>query len=131
MGKSAHRRARHDHADRFRLQSGWRDLPGLPGELCARWQRGLDAGRSLSHPTGQMGGSHPQALESDLIAAAAPARFIPIRRTLVSYSARPRGSGDPDLGRVLGPWIPACAGMSGDWFNGGATWQSELLVGDV
>jgi hypothetical protein len=34
-------------------------------------------------------------------------------------------SGDPALGRVLGPWIPAFAGMNGDWFNGGANQSSS------
>jgi len=32
----------------------------------------------------------------------------------------PRGPGTRSLPSVLGPWIPAFAGMSGDWFNGGA-----------
>jgi hypothetical protein len=31
----------------------------------------------------------------------------------------------PSPGRVLGPWIPAFAGMNGDWFNGGANLNSS------
>ncbi len=29
--------------------------------------------------------------------------------------------------RVLGPWIPAFAGMNGDWFNGGADLNSSAV----
>src|SRR5689334_11371332 len=36
-----------------------------------------------------------------------------LHRYLSSCSARPRESG-PSSSSVLGPWIPACAGMSGD-----------------
>jgi hypothetical protein len=32
----------------------------------------------------------------------------------------PAEAGTQFFGRILGPWIPAVAGMSGDWFNGGA-----------
>jgi hypothetical protein len=32
----------------------------------------------------------------------------------------PAEAGTQLSGRVLGHWIPAFAGMNGDWFNGGA-----------
>jgi hypothetical protein len=32
----------------------------------------------------------------------------------------PANVGTQFFGRALGPWIPAFAGMSGDWFNGDA-----------
>jgi hypothetical protein len=33
--------------------------------------------------------------------------------TTIGISVRPRGSGDPVLGRILGPWVPASAGTNG------------------
>jgi len=36
----------------------------------------------------------------------------------------PAEAGTQLFGRVLGPWIPAFAGMNGDWFNGGANLNS-------
>jgi hypothetical protein len=38
----------------------------------------------------------------------------------------PAEAGIQFFGRVLGPWIPACAGMNGDWFNDGANLSSSL-----
>src|SRR5690242_5436777 len=39
----------------------------------------------------------------------------------------PAEVGNPVFGRVLGPWIPAFAGMNGDRFNGGASLNSSPL----
>jgi hypothetical protein len=33
----------------------------------------------------------------------------------------PAEAGTQLFGRVFGHWIPAFAGMNGDWFNGGET----------
>jgi hypothetical protein len=37
----------------------------------------------------------------------------------------PAQAGTQFFGRVLGPWIPAFAGMNGDWFNGSANLNSS------
>src|SRR5262249_21590099 len=39
--------------------------------------------------------------------------------------SQPRKRGPSSFGRVLGPWIPAFAGMNGDWLNGGANLNSS------
>jgi hypothetical protein len=41
-----------------------------------------------------------------------------LNRLLVPFV--PAEAGTQSFGRVLGHWIPAFAGMNGDWFNGGA-----------
>src|SRR5215468_3695340 len=42
----------------------------------------------------------------------------------------PAQAGTQFFGRVLGPWIPAFAGMNGDWFNGSANQNSSRLSCD-
>jgi hypothetical protein len=48
-----------------------------------------------------------------------------LNRLLVPFV--PAEAGTQFFGRVLGPWIPAFAGMNGDWFDGGANLKSERL----
>jgi hypothetical protein len=45
---------------------------------------------------------------------------LSLNRSLVPLIPAEVGTKFFGFGRVLGPWIPAFAGMSGDWFNGGA-----------
>ncbi len=44
------------------------------------------------------------------------------------YPFVPAEAGSQFFDRVLGPWIPACAGMNGDWFNSGANLIHSALV---
>ena len=50
---------------------------------------------------------------------------LSLNRCLIPFV--PAEAGTQFFGRVLGPWIPALAGMNGDWFNGGA--NLNLAVG--
>jgi hypothetical protein len=43
---------------------------------------------------------------------------LSLNRLLIPFV--PAEAGTQFFSRVLGPWIPAFAGMNGDWFNGGA-----------
>jgi hypothetical protein len=46
-----------------------------------------------------------------------------LNRLLIPFV--PAEAGIQFFGRVLGRWIPAYAGMNGDWFNGGANLNSS------
>ena len=52
VGKSAHRNARHGHADRLSLYAGRTDVPRFPRKLCLRQLAILGAGRSMQAAAG-------------------------------------------------------------------------------
>jgi hypothetical protein len=69
--------------------------------------------------------STPTEGASDFARAALEQDDLSLNRLLIPLV--PAEAGTQFFGRVLGHWIPAFAGMSGDWFNGGVNLNSSGL----
>src|SRR5262249_14493750 len=86
-----------------------------------RIELALDAGV----PAGMARSSKQHGSEDESVHVISPASRSKLERDDLSLNCLlvpfvPAEAGTQFFGRVLGPWIPACAGMNGDWLTGGA-----------